>query len=456
MSHVETTAQSASASPDSPRTYRYAWYSAGVLMFAYAFSFLDRYIVNLMVGPIRADLGISDFEFSLLTGAAFGIFYTAMGLPLGWAADRFIRTRIAAIGIALWSAATVCCGLAQNYAQLFLARMGVGIGEASLSPSAYSLLSDYFDKSRLPRAMSIYTSGIFIGAGVALILGGAVVSAIQSTPEVELPLIGAMRSWKVAFIVVGAPGLLMALWTLTLREPPRRDVTVAADKQKVSDVFVYLKQYKWMSVSLFLGGALYSMTTYTDQWYPELFIRTWGWTPRQSGFMNGLATVIGGPVGLFVAGWLTTRMLRNGTTDACLRLIGYGSLLLALIAAILPLMPSAGLMAFMLFPFKFFIALNPVLVPSAIQMVAPNQLRAQLGALFLVCVGVLGLTLGPILPAAITDFVFRDDAALRYSLSLSAVIIGPPTFLAFRAGLEEYRQAFADAEFRRGASRDQA
>lgn len=449
MSDAETTNTPVTAAPAvSRKSYRYAWYSAGVLMFAYAFSFLDRYILNLMVGPIRTDLNISDFEFSLLTGAAFGIFYTALGLPLGWAADRFTRTRIVGIGIALWSVATICCGFARNYAQLFLARMGVGVGEASLSPSAYSLLSDSFDQSRLPRAMSIYTSGIFVGAGVALILGGAVVSAIQSTPEVELPLIGAMRSWHVAFIVVGAPGLLMALWALTLKEPQRRDVTVAADQQKVTDVFVYLKRYRWMSVSLFLGGALYSMTTYTDQWYPELFIRTWGWTPRQSGFMNGLATVTGGPVGLFVAGWLTTRMLKNGTTDACLRVIGYGSLLLMLMAAILPLMPSAGLMALMLFPFKFLIALNPVLVPSAIQMVAPNQLRGQLGALFLLCVGVLGLTLGPMLPAAITDFVFRNDAALRYSLSLSAVIIGPPTFFVFRAGLKEYRQAFANARSR--------
>ena len=172
----------------------YPWYVAGVLMVAYVLSFLDRQILYLMVGPIRRDLHITDFEFSLLTGGALGIFYTLMGLPIGYLADRYNRKNLIAIGISVWSLMTVLCGLARTYPILFLGRIGVGVGEATLSPSAYSLISDSFDKTRLPRAMSLYVLGLFIGAGLALILGGEVIGLLQKTPEVTVPYFGAMRS----------------------------------------------------------------------------------------------------------------------------------------------------------------------------------------------------------------------------------------------------------------------
>ncbi|WP_321490111.1 MFS transporter [uncultured Hyphomonas sp.] len=441
--------QTHSQTPSSEKSHIYAWYVVGVLMVAYTFSFLDRYIVNLMVGPIKADLGISDFQFSLMTGAAFGIFYTIMGLPLGWAADRFNRTRLAAIGIALWSMATVLCGISKTFVQLFLARVGVGVGEAALSPAAYSLMSDYFDKSQLPRAISLYTAGIFIGAGLAYFLGGEVVGMINDHPYVTVPLLGQITSWHFVFIAVGFPGLLVALLVLSLKEPARKDLTAQSRKRfDTGEVFGWVKRHKWMSVSMFLGGALYSMITYTDQWYPELFIRTWDWGPREAGRINGFATIVGGPIGLIFAGWLTTTLIRKGITDACLRMLAYASIALAVIAIALPLMPNATLMALMMFPFKFFIAFNPVLVPSAIQMVAPNQLRGQLGALFLLSVGILGVTFGPILPAFLTDFVFKDESALRYSLSVSAAMLGAVTAVTFWVGLKQYREAYAEAETR--------
>ncbi len=451
MSHPEPAPRTTSAGPR--EDYRYGWYVVAVLMVAYTFSFLDRYIVNLMVGPIKADLQISDFQFSLLTGAAFGIFYTIMGLPLGWAADRFNRVRLVSIGIALWSIATAVCGLSRNFLQLFVARIGVGVGEAALSPSAYSLISDYFDKSRLPRAMSLYTAGIFIGAGLAYFLGGEVVAAIREHPEFDAPILGTIRSWQAVFIVVGLPGMLVALWALSLREPERLDLIVTTGKRfDVGEVFGWVSRHKRMSVAMFLGAGLYAMITFTDQWYPELFMRTWGWGPREAGRINGLATIVGGPVGLVVAGGLTTVLIRRGMTDACLRILAIASVALGLIAVLLPLMPNAQAMALMMFPFKFFIALNPVLVPSAIQMVAPNQLRGQLGALFLLSGGILGVTFGPIVPAVFTDFVFGDEASLRYSLSITAAILAPFASLAFWVGLKQYREAYASAEARRSAA----
>lgn len=444
---VRTGSQPAPSSPKGLSRF-YPWYVTGVLMIAYVFSFLDRQILYLMVGPIREDLNISDFQFSLLTGAAFGIFYTVMGLPIGWMADRYNRKKIIATGIALWSLMTAGCGLAQNYIQLFLARIGVGVGEATLSPSAYSILSDSFDAKRLPKAMSFYTFGIFIGAGTALIIGGEVVSAVQHTPSLALPLIGELRSWQLVFMIVGLPGLLVALWVSTLREPTRTGRVAASAEPKrnifpFAEVAGFIGRYRWMSVSLFLGAAFFSVLAYADSWYPELFIRTWGWDVEHSGRINGASSLIAGPLGLIFVGWCSSRMLEKGQTDACLRLTAFGALGITVPAVLMPLAPNPTLMAALLFGFKFFIGWTPVLIPSAIQMVAPNHLRAQLGAFFLFAVGIIGVSLGPILPAFLSDFVFSGDNSLRYALATAALFFGPVTFVLLWAGMKQYREVRA-------------
>lgn len=427
----------------------YPWYVTGVLMIAYVFSFLDRQILYLMVGPIREDLHITDFQFSLLTGAAFGIFYTLMGLPIGWMADRYNRTKIIAVGITLWSLMTASCGLAQSYVQLFLARIGVGVGEATLSPSAYSILGDSFDAKRLPKAMGFYTFGIFIGAGTALIIGGEVVSAVQHTPSVVLPLIGELRSWQLVFLIVGLPGLLVALWVSTLREPARTGRAAAAAQTKrnmfpFAEVAGFITRYRWMSVSLFLGAAFFSVLAYADSWYPELFIRTWGWDVEHSGRINGASSLIAGPLGLIFSGWYSSRMLEKGQLDACLRLTAFGAIGITIAATSMPLAPDPMSMAALLFCFKFFIGWTPVLIPSAIQMVAPNHLRGQLGAFFLFAVGIIGVSLGPIMPAFLSDFVFSGENSLRYALSTAAIIFGPLTFVLLWVGLKQFRQVRAE------------
>jgi MFS family permease len=422
--------------------FGYAWYVTALLMLAYAFSFLDRQIPNLMVGPIRRDLGISDHEFGLLVGAAFGIFYTVMALPLGWLADRYPRKWIVAVGIGVWSAMTVTCGLSRTYWQLFMARIGVGVGEATLSPSTYSLLSDYFDKSRLPVAMSVYTVGLFIGAGLALIIGGEVVSLLDKFGPFSLPYVGEVANWQMVFIVVGAPGLIIAARVSTIREPARKG---CPDPVPFGDLLKLLKRRRRMFVAFFLGSGLYGIMGYADAWYPELFIRTWGWDVAQAGRVNGISSLVAGPIGIVLAGWYSSHLMRKGRSDACLRLTAYGALGIAVPAILMPLMPSATLAAAMLFPFKFFVAFPPVLITSAIQLVAPNRLRGQLGALFLAVVGIIGITCGPILPPLITDFVFHDDMALRYSLAISAALVAPTAFFVLWSGLKGYRASLEEA-----------
>ena len=425
------------------RASLYPWYATGVLMLAYVFSYLDRQILYLMVGPIRKDLHITDFEFSLLSGAAFGIFYTFMGLPIGWLADRWNRKKLIAIGITAWSIMTSLCGLAQNYGLLFLARVGVGVGESTLSPSAYSYLSDSFDRVRLPRAMSLYGLGLFIGAGIALIIGGEVIGAVQNWGAVRIPFVGELRSWHLVFLIVGIPGLLVAFWISTLREPVRTGVTRPADSgMPFSQIMAFVAGQPLMAISLFIGAALFSAQAYADSWYPTLFMRIWGWKVQSAGQIVGASSLIAGPIGMLFAGWLSSRWIAQGKVDACLRLTAWAALGITLPATLLPIAPSAMLMALLLFPFKFFIGFTPVLIPAALQLVGPNQIRAQLGAMFLFATGLIGVTGGPILPAFLSDYVFKGAYALPHALSVTAAIIGPLTFLVSWIGLRQYRERY--------------
>ena len=448
---LQSDASSVPTLVQSDASARQAWYTTVVLMIAYTFSFLDRQVLNLMVGPVKHDFGITDTQFAMLTGGAFGIFYTLMGLPIGWLADRYPRKWIISGGIAMWSLMTATCGATRSYAGLLLARVGVGVGEATLSPSAYSMLSDLFDRARLPRAMSVYSVGIYIGAGLATILGGTTVAAIARTPVVTLPMLGTMTSWHLVFFVVGLPGLLVALWAATLTEPRRK--THAKDDLRSENqgfslprVWAFLADYPRMSIALFIGSALIGVMSYMDAWYPELFIRTWHWDARLTGSVNGTASLTAGPLGMLAAGWWSARVLKSGQIDACLRLTAYAAGIVVIPGVLMPLMPNQAVMAIMLLPLKFLGGFAPVLIPSAIQLVCPPALRAQLGAVFLLTVGIIGVSLGPLLPAVFNDYLFRDEHALRYSLSLAAGIVAPLACLLLSLGLGQYRRRLRELD----------
>src|ERR1700686_985385 len=197
-------AQPASAPPSQTEpaypSPRYAWYVVAVLTLVYVFSFIDRQILSLLVRPLRRDLGISDTEVSLLMGFGFAVFYTFCGIPLGRLADTRSRRSIIAAGLVAWSFFTSMCGLAKNFGQMLLWRTGVGVGEASVSPSAYSLITDYFPKERLATAISVYSMGIYLGAGLSYLLGGIIVRLASVQEAYILPLVGAVRPWQVIFL----------------------------------------------------------------------------------------------------------------------------------------------------------------------------------------------------------------------------------------------------------------
>ena len=192
-----------------------AWSTLGILFLAYVSSFVDRMIIGLLVEPIKRDFQISDTQVSLLLGLSFAIFYCVVALPIGRLVDIWSRKKIITVGITLWSLMTALCGLAQNYAQLFLARVGVGVGEASLAPAAYSILADTFPPRKLGLAMGIFNMGTAVGAGLALIIGGTIISFVTGENEGTISLFGIefLSGWQWVFILVGLPGLLIAVLT---------------------------------------------------------------------------------------------------------------------------------------------------------------------------------------------------------------------------------------------------
>lgn len=432
----------------------YAWYVVGILTLAYVVSFLDRQIMALLVEPIRADLELSDTQISLLLGLAFAIFYTLLGIPIGRLADRRSRRAIIAVGITIWCLMTAACGLARNFWQLFLARVGVGVGEATLNPSALSMISDYFPREQRGQAISVYNMGVSLGAGTALILGGWIIGLVTAAPPVSLPVVGELYAWQTVFLAVGLPGLLIAALMITVREPARRgriQITDASgratDEISIPETVRFIAK-RWrtygthmlgMSVVTIIGYALFF-------WVPTMFVRTWDWTIPQVSLAYGLVNLIFGPIGVTLAGWIGDRRYRSGETDSLMRTCLWFMLMFVPFAAIAPLMPSGQLAIAALIPSSIGGAGVTATGAAALMMYTPNQLRAQVTALYYFVINVLGLTLGPTLVALVTDYGFQDESALRYSMSIVSVGAGLFAIGFLIINLAHYRVAVAEME----------
>lgn len=442
---LESIESPAVASPPWPRP-AYSWYVVGVLLLAYTLSFVDRMILSLLVAPIRAALDISDTQVSLLIGLAFALFYTLLGLPLAWIADRYNRRNLILIGIAVWSFMTAGCGFAGSYATLFAARMGVGIGEATLSPAAYSLLSDYFPRDKLARAMAVYSIGVPLGAGIALILGSFVVQAVLAAPMVEVPFFGAMDAWRLIFVWVAAPGLLIALLMLTVREPLRRGLRApvpTASAAPAPGLIAHLRMQRVALGALFGGMSLIGLVMYgAIAWIPTFFARTYNMSVGEAGLWFGIIMAVGGTIGLLAGGSLADRLYAKGVADAHLRVMRLSILLGGpplLAAALMPDSTLAFVMLAIAYPCMTMHGVGGV----ALQLITPNEYRARMTALYFFVVNLIGLGFGPMLIALLTDNLFEDDAALRYSIATVVAIALPVAAVILTWGFKGFARDLA-------------
>lgn len=405
-----------------------AWFAVAILMLAYTSSFVDRLILSLLVEPIKADLQISDFRISFLQGLSFALFYTLAGIPVGRLVDARRRTSIIAIGIALWSLMTALTALAQKYWHLFLARAGVGVGEATLAPAAYSMISDLFPPERRGFALGLFSSGTSIGAGLALIIGGYAINLLNEAGPQTLPIIGTLDPWRLAFIYVGLPGLLVALLIMTIPEPVRQLRTAAGKLEQrqsipVSEVVAHYRQHAAAIVFHHVGMSCAAMGAYgLMAWAPVMLIRTQDLTPGDAGLVTGASILIAGTVGVISGGWLGDRWVRRGQKAGRLNMAVVSMILAALGSVGYPLAGTVGGVV----PFFMLTILGAFMVigcgAAALLDIMPNRLRGQATAIYFFVISLAGIGTGPTLVAGVTDFVFGDPAAVRYSLLIVPTI----------------------------------
>lgn len=427
--------------PPYPRE-RYAWYCVVLLLGIYMNSFLDRQILALLVGFIKADLQLSDSAVGFLMGPAFAIFYTVAGLPLGVLADRASRRWLIGLGQAAWSLASVSFGFGRNYPQLLAARVGVGVGEASLSPAAYSLVADLFPPHRLATALSVYGMGIYFGTGAAFLGGAYFVQWVYSPDFVNVkgalgPFFAGLKSWQLVFFLIALPTIPLTLLLLTIKEPVRRGAaTPVAMRSFVS--------YAWDNRSTLLchnvGFALLSFVGYGSvAWTPTFMARIHGWAPAEFGKLFGLVIVVAGTLGIWSGGRLAEHLHEKGHSDAKMRVGLISALAMTPVGILIPLVPSGELAYALMWPHTFLTALCWGSAPAAVQELVPNRMRGQASALYLFVINLLGLALGPYILAVVTDVVFRDEMQIHLSLlSTGTVAGGLGAFLLWR-GLSHFR-----------------
>ena len=418
-------------------------------MVAYTLSYIDRQILSLLVDPIRADLNLSNTQFSLLHGLAFALFYTIVGIPLARVADNGSRRGLMAVGIFAWSVMTAVCGLAKNFWQLFLARVGVGIGEAALSPAAYSMIADYFPPKRLGLALGTYAMGVYFGIGLAFMIGGFVVELATQATATALPIVGELRPWQLTFIYVGVPGVLVALWVYTLREPIRRGA--GTERVPVRDVVQYFLDNRATLLGHFFAFSLLTlMFNANAAWAPAYFMRVHGAPVADIGLWLGGIIFVFGSLGIVSGGWLGDYWTARGHIDGTLRASLVGAVAIWPFAVAAPLMPTQTLSLLLFCPLIFFSSFPFGVATAALQLVTPNRMRGQISALFLFVVNLTGIGLGATIAALLMDYVFKSDLAVGKSMSLVSLVAAPAAAIVlwwvlprFRASLRALSQAKA-------------
>lgn len=427
---------------------RYAWYVVLLLTFTQVVSYIDRFLPSLLIEQIKSDLTLTDFQVGLLLGPAFGLFYVFVGLPIGWMADRYSRRKILAAGIAIWCSMTAAAGLARGFLPLFGARLGVGLGEAAVAPCSVSLISDYFERPKRPQAISTFMAGTFIGAGTAFLIGGPIVYAITRMPPIELPFIGELRTWQLAFFVVGLPGLLLALMMFTIREPMRmdqakRDIesgSTGTGGATMGSALRYIRT-RWRAFgTLFAGSAAVVTLGSLAFWNAAFFERTWGWDVRQVGITTGILYFTGGPIGTVLGIRLTNYWIRMGHADATIRALWVGLVIAVLGFSTFTIMPTVELTIAALFVAFVGQAAAAAAGPASLTLIAPGQMKSQGVAIYYLFIGIFGQLLGTPPVGLMTD-LFGDPAMLRYAMSIEAIVAGLIALTLVALGRRHYRAA---------------
>lgn len=411
------------------------WGTVAILLVFSLLSVLDRQIISLLVTPIEADLDLSDTEVGLLQGVAFGLFYSLAAVPLGYLIDRYPRRIILYLGISFWSLSAAFCGVAHSFVVLFAGRMAVGAGEATLTPSAVSLISDLFPPDRVALPMGVYSAGYFVGSGLALAIGGVIAGLFAGQVQVSVPLLGAIFSWQAMFLVTGLPGVAIALLAFAIRDArpgPKRYEPLGIPILGLGALF---QDRGSLLIRCFVGFALTALISYAiSAWTPAFLERRFGLRPEEIGWSFGFATALAGAAGAFGGGFLLDRVYRSGRRDACLLVPGIVMLLAMPLLVGAYFMPTPGLVLLMLAAGMAGVGVNAAASYATWRMVAPPELRGRVTALFVLVTGLLGGGLGPVSVALVTERVLGDKARVGEAVAIVVGIALPVVSILLLSG----------------------
>jgi len=415
MAEIQTTlsaAEKAAADAYSRPAYRY--FVLGLLTVVYVSNFVDRQVINVLAEYIIADLQLSDGQFGMLSGLAFAFIYTTLGIPIARWADLGNRRNIIAIAVAVWSAMTVLCGAAQNFAQLFMARFGVGVGEAGGSPPSHSIVSDIFPVEQRATALSIYSLGVYGGILVGTVGGAYLVSVFD---------------WRTAFVVVGLPGLLLAIMVrLFIKEPPRG--MAEARKDVAPPGFSQVMGLLWRRKSfrhLSFACALHAFVTYGMGNFMPLFLgRVHGMPTIDIGWYYGMVAGIGGLAGTYFGGWISDRMVKKTGDQTWYIWIAFMSTLIAIPFALnsLLLMPTGYIAVYSYLLPVFFGGWYLAPCIASTHFLVGVRMRAMASAVLFFVLNLIGLGLGPMLTGFVSDALTPafGTNALRYAMALTVLV----------------------------------
>ncbi len=433
---------------------RQAWYAVGIFAVALMFNFLDRGVIALLVQPIKRDLHLSDTAVGALMGPAFIFFYLLLGLPIARLVDSKSRRVIIGVGIAVWSLMTAACGFAQSFWSFFVCRIGVGVGEACNGPATFSMMADMFPRERLARAAAVMNFGFVAGSGIATLIGGAVIDFVSKRPEVSVPVLGSIHPWQLTFLAVGLPGLIVAALLSTVIEPARRGrLSTSATAQTragkaipLREVVRFISQNRTTYAPMFLGLACQSIVSFGIQnWAPTFFVRTFGWTIPQFALRAGLLMLVLWPLALIPGSLLAEWLQRRGHDDANLRVTLIALSIFVPLAILFALMPTATLAISVLGATFLVTSLSIGPQNAALQIVTPNEMRGQVTALFLFIFNVFGTGLAPLVIGLVTNYIIGSEALVRYSIALTAAVMGPLALIILWLGLKPYARSVARA-----------
>ena len=429
--------------------HRTAWVMVGMLFLAGILSVIDRAALNILVDPVRQDLGIGDEQIGLLQGLAFGLFYAFMGLPMGLLADRVSRRNLIVAGIALWSVATIGSGLAQTFGWLFAGRLMVGLGEAALGPAAISLIADLFAPERRGRPISVYMMGQGLANGIAISLTGLLVTAAGAGAFLGVPLIGHLVPWRLVFVLFGACGLFVAAALLLFTREPARQTTGRGTGTGPARVpgaaeAAYFWRNKAVLLPLYLGFATCFTVAYGGAaWAPTMLLRGYGATPGFLGAWLGPLSIAFSALGPLIGGTMLDRSMRSGRTMARFAILSAAPLF-ALPSVLAVLAGELHAATVLVASSNAVFSVIGTVMFATLQSVVPPRMRGSSIALTLVLNTILGASVGPLLVASFTERVLHDPAQVGWSIAAVCV-----PFLLLAAAL----YAVAARAMRRAARR---